>query len=293
MRKPKGGKDMKTAIVLMALVSLPLSPQTSRAETPSASSASNPEMKRIYDADQAERTGKINHQTLGPNDATRRQQTRDLLAAGQLHTGDDFLEAAFVFQHGQDDDFLLAHTLAVIATKKGASGGPWIAAATLDRYLQSHGHKQIYGTQVSSHDGVVSKEPFDRDLISDALRGELGVPDLAAQDQKFEKMKGQMTQALTAATQPGAGTSIRCDSGPIDRVFVRATWKLRSCDNGILLAFGTNPDVPTLVVSTAGGRVTVTRQGSGDDAETKVATAAFQAMTPDQVADIVAQTKQH
>lgn len=284
---------MKTAITLVTLAALLLGPQVTLAADAAATPVSDPEMKQIYDADQADRAGgltKIDWNVVDPRDIERRQKTRALLAAGRLHTGDDFLEAAFVFQHGRDDDFLLAHTLAVVATKKGAPGGSWIAAATLDRYLQSIGHKQIYGTQTGVRDNVVSKEPYDRDLISDALRGELGVKDLATQDKELAKAKEKLQSAPTPPV-PQSDASIRCDDTTIDRIFVRATWKVRSCGNDALMV--TESGSPAIIlVSIAGDKVVVTRQGGTDEAEIKVATAAFQAMTPAQFADIVAQTKQ-
>jgi len=81
------------------------------------------------------------------------------------------------------------------------------------------------------------------------------------------------------------------DNGPINRAYVRAVWRINSCDNGILLGTEGGGPTATIVVNVLDGKVFVTPQGSGDDAEVKVATAAFQAMTPSQIADIVDQTK--
>lgn len=108
-------------------------------ESPVLAPGSNAQMKQIYDADQGDRAMMSMKPGTPERDALRREQTHQLLADGQLHTGQDFTEAAYVFQHGKGDDFLLAHTLAIIATKKGDPEGPKIAAMTLDRYLQSHG----------------------------------------------------------------------------------------------------------------------------------------------------------
>lgn len=78
-----------------------------------------------------------------------------------------------MFQHGQ----LTEHYLAVIAIAKGNTGATWIAAATLDRYLQSIARPQIYGTQFETKDGEQSTQgPYNPDIISDALRHQLGVP---------------------------------------------------------------------------------------------------------------------
>jgi hypothetical protein len=156
--------------------------------------ASNAEMRQLFDADQRARrdfTKLSNEQwaAVSKDDAVRRQRTHSLLMAGKLHTSEDFREAAFVFQHGdKPDDYLLAHTLAMIAVGKGDEGSLWIATATLDRYLQSINRPQIYGTQFKNvPQDKVTQEPYDQLLIPDLIREELGVPDLAAQR---EQMKG-------------------------------------------------------------------------------------------------------
>lgn len=135
-------------------------------------------------------------------DAERRQRTRELLGAGGVKTAEDFHDAAFVFQHGQDaDDYLVAHILAVQAVIKGDASSKWIAAATLDRYLQAIGHPQVFGTQYLDRDFLfmmehkndpqavknhkpetgMTQQPYNFDLIPDALRLTFCVPDLAQQ----------------------------------------------------------------------------------------------------------------
>jgi hypothetical protein len=146
---------------------------------------SNAAMTAIFDADQTDRRKTpIDWTVVDKSDAARRSQVEALLASGQLHTGEDYLHAAFVFQHGGDPrDYLLAHTLAMIAVAKREPSAIWIASATLDRYLQNIGQPQIFGTQFKTpKDGVVTQEPFDKGLISDALRAELDVPALAEQE---------------------------------------------------------------------------------------------------------------
>jgi len=160
---------------------------------------SSAEMRQVYEEDQRPRQDftKLSQEqwkAIGKEDAVRRQHTRDLLNAGKLQTADDFREAAFIFQHGETpDDYLLAHTLAMIAVAKGDQGSLWIGTATLDRYLQSIQRPQIYGTQFRTGSGdTMTQDPFDRALISDLLREELGVPDLAAQQEQlktFDHMK--------------------------------------------------------------------------------------------------------
>jgi hypothetical protein len=160
-----------------------------------AQTAAQPsEMDRIFADDQRARRppDPSGPSQLYKTDAERQVATRNLLAAGQLKTGKEFREAAFIFQHSHEpDDYLLAHTLAVIATAKGDQSASWIAAATLDRYLMAIGKSQIYGTQYMTPAGLpVTQEPYNRALISDTLRKELGVPALADQEiqrKQFEK----------------------------------------------------------------------------------------------------------
>jgi hypothetical protein len=155
-------------------------------------------MTRIYDEDQADRNsdGEIDWAKVTPRDEQRRLATRKLLETGALHTGGDFNHAAFVFQHGSTaDDYLLAHTLAMVAVGKGERSSLWIASATLDRYLMMVKQPQVYGTQfMGSKDGGFSQEPYNRDLVSDALRGELGVPPMAQQVERMQQLRALRAQ---------------------------------------------------------------------------------------------------
>ena len=143
----------------------------------------------------------------------RRAEAKDLLAAGDLKTAQDFRDAAFIFQHGDNpDDYLLAHILATDAVVKGDASSKWIVAATLDRYLQAIGQKQVFGTQTLSkgysflvqhrqdpnamkqpqaNERGYTQEPFDQTLVSDSLRSDFGVPGLAAQAKKLSEMKDE------------------------------------------------------------------------------------------------------
>jgi hypothetical protein len=160
---------------------------------------SNPEMQRIFDADQKDRqpdAGKIDWNVVSKADAARRESTRKLLAEGRLHTGEDFERAAFAFQHGDaSDDYLLAHTLAMVAAARGQASAIWIAAATLDRYLNSIHQPQIYGTQFFlKTNQPTTQEPYNRSLISDALRKQLGVPSEAAQEEQRKQYDAERSK---------------------------------------------------------------------------------------------------
>lgn len=164
-------------------------------------SDSTPEMKAIFDADQSDRADedRIDWSKVGPRDVARRERTLKLLGDGRLNTGSDFRYAALIFQHGDTpNDILLAHTLAVISAAKGESKAAWIAAATLDRYLQYTKQPQIYGTQYSAKQGeAYGQDPYDRRLISDALRRELGVPSLAKQQDQARELTAEAAAAHT------------------------------------------------------------------------------------------------
>lgn len=152
-----------------------------------AHAGDNPRLKALFDADQAERDqDPINWALLSQNDVKRRTELHRMLEQNAVTTGLDDYEAAFIQQHGQKpDDYLLAHALAMAALAKGYTQARWIAAATLDRYLQQSGQPQIFGTQTviqtateTGKTAPPTRAPFNATLIPDSLRTTLGVPDL-------------------------------------------------------------------------------------------------------------------
>jgi hypothetical protein len=163
----------------------------------------NARMTAIFDADQdARKPDRIDWKIVAPADAERRRETQALLDAGGLQSGDDFFHAAFVFQHGHaPDDFLKAHLLAMVAIARGRSDAVWIASATLDRYLQTIKQPQVLGTQFAIRDGKADQEPFNRDLISDALRRALKVPTLADQVAQGKGFEARDARGKAAAAQ--------------------------------------------------------------------------------------------
>ena len=170
--------------------------------------ADNAEMAALYAADQAVRANidpvryrdRAFVEQMNADDAARRIRVRALLDAGALQTGEDYRAAAFIFQHGSTpEDYLLAHSLAVAGAAKGSPGAVWIAAATLDRYLQSIDRKQIYGTQTRMvNGGEPTLEPYDRDLLPDALRTASNVPTLTEQDAGLDEFKARRRAAAEA-----------------------------------------------------------------------------------------------
>ena len=179
-------------------------PATALAQQPSMEASvrgDNAEMAAIFQADQAIRqeitpekikdSDFLKRMFIGDRD--RRKRTDELLASGMLTSADDYYQAAFIYQHGSDaNSYLLAHTLALAAAARGHPKASWIAAATLDRYLQEIGQPQVYGTQYSTSAGEpTTMDPYDRTLVPDALRTALGVPVQAAQEEKLAERREQ------------------------------------------------------------------------------------------------------
>ena len=162
---------------------------------------SNLELKKIVEEDQGVRTTgtQIDWKTVSRSDADRRLLVRKMIDAGQLHTAEDYRGAALVFQHGsQSDDYLLAHSLAVIAASKGDKIGLRLAAATLDRYLQSQKQPQIYGTQYFTIENTpATQEPYNKSLVTDEIRKQLRVPTVKEQESQRKEFDAKRTTSAT------------------------------------------------------------------------------------------------
>jgi hypothetical protein len=136
----------------------------------------------------------VTYEVFQKHESLRRTRVRELLEAGQLRTGEDFHAAATIFQHGETaDDYLLAHILAVEAVIKGDDRSKWMAAATLDRYLQLIKQPQVFGTQypaledkakavpASSLFAGRTQAPYNETLVPEAVRLDFCVPGLEQQ----------------------------------------------------------------------------------------------------------------
>jgi hypothetical protein len=87
---------------------------------------------------------------------------------------------------------------------------------------------------------------------------------------------------------------ISCMTGPVEQNYSRSKWAIYSCEDGASLAVVTQsgPAMPfVFFVSVRSGSVFVHGEGTGDKTETDYAYAALKALTPAQVADLVARTK--
>jgi hypothetical protein len=202
---------MKSTRGVLLILLLELLAFTSDFDTPATNQKSGSSdqdsavLKRMFREDQADRNVDDDAMTdqqrsewrtrLRTRDDQRHKEVMDLVKRGELQTGVDFEEAAVIFQHGLDpDDYLLAHTLAIIAVAKGRSQSRWLVAATLDRYLHKMKQQQIYGTEslgTPYKSGPKTtynwtQDPYNRALIPDRLRAELCVPDLPQQERALQ-----------------------------------------------------------------------------------------------------------
>ena len=153
---------------------------------PRQATTSTSVVHRLFLEDQKDREGpaaSLAWDKIAPRDQARREKVHGLLAAGDLTSAEDFHDAAYIYQHGQDPkDYLMAHLLAMMAVQKGDKSSLWISAATLDRYLRAVQQPQIFGTQYGSvNNGPYTQEPYDQVLIPDALRLAFCVPELEQQ----------------------------------------------------------------------------------------------------------------
>ena len=164
-----------------------------------------PAVSRIHQLeieDQSENPGNISAEEYYRHGDARRAEVRMLLAQGKLISGEDFSDAALIFQHGRTpEDFLFAHVLATEGLIHGGSADKWIAAATLDRYLQSINQPQVFGTQYTGERSAGNtpkpqidphvmniqrtQKPYDSQLLPDAVRQDFCVPDESQQERNL------------------------------------------------------------------------------------------------------------
>jgi hypothetical protein len=164
-----------------------------------STTARNPEMAAIYEADQAARSepADIDWTVLLPEDRKRRERVMELLRAGEVRDAADYHHAAMVFQHGENlDDIRLAHALSTIAMSLAPDEKRyrWLTAASWDRIMTTQLQPQWYGTQFQSDDTGMFLYPLADGAISDDDRKAMQVPTLAeigAQLQEIAMMHGQ------------------------------------------------------------------------------------------------------
>lgn len=158
----------------------------------------NRELQALYEADQSDRRQQpIDWGVVAPRDAQRRARVLVLATQGHLKTADDHYHAAMVMQHGETpEDFERAMQWSRQAWRLDADheSARWLSAAAEDRWLHSQGKPQIWGTQFRrpGGEGPWTQEPFDRSARTDAERQAMGVPPMAQNQQRLERMNAQL-----------------------------------------------------------------------------------------------------
>ncbi len=156
----------------------------------------NDELRLIFESDQEDRSP-LAWERIRTEDPKRRARVVELLQVGAARTGADFLHAAMVLQHGwTPEDYLQAKELALRAVEMGRADAKWLAAAAEDRYLMHSGQPQKFGTQFRADGGAWVLHDVDP-CTSDADRASVGVPTLAAQNER--------ARAMTREAPPPAG----------------------------------------------------------------------------------------
>jgi hypothetical protein len=153
----------------------------------------NPELTALFEADQADRKGEL-HPDMWLRDAARRQRVEELINEGGLRVAEDYLHAAFIFQHGDKlEHYWQAHELALQAVDLG------LAAAAYDRWLMHQNLPQKFGTQYQRRRGVWELYTFDP-TTTDAERARWDVPSLQNAQAYVAKLNGEELepQPLTA-----------------------------------------------------------------------------------------------
>jgi hypothetical protein len=214
---------MKMLMLALSIAVLSFRPIGVAAQTAAPTAPAVSRVHQLEIDDQSENPGNISADEAYRHGDARRAEVRMLLAQGKLITGEDCSDAALIFQHGQTpEDFLFAHVLAVEGLMRGGSADKWIAASTLDRYLQSINQPQVFGTQYSGDKSAGNtpkqqvdphviniqrtQQPYNPKLLPDAVRQDFCVPDVGQQEKNLaifntgHRPEGKMMRA-TACTQ--------------------------------------------------------------------------------------------
>ena len=140
---------------LIAIITLFFSPTVALAadkdDAGRCARGDNPELCRLYSADQAVRQARpLDLSKL--DDPAAVTTARTLIRRDGLRTGNDYFKAATLLLHSSEtEDYLLAHILAT----EGMAVAPkhrrirLLAALSLDRYLLAVDQPQVFGTQMS------------------------------------------------------------------------------------------------------------------------------------------------
>ena len=144
----------------------------------------NVELYRLFQSDQADRSSEGDWENIEERDRQRREMVAKMIRGRQAPCRRR-LRPRRIHLPARRRLHLLphAHELAMKAVEiePAHMQARWIAAASKDRYLQSIGQPQIYGTQLLRRDGRWTLEPYDTTAVTDEERARWGVPPLERQ----------------------------------------------------------------------------------------------------------------
>ena len=174
-------------------------------------------MRDIRVADQADRApGKYNGQAF-LRDRERRVEVAGIYARGCLKTGQDFHDAALVFQHGNVPmHYRQAAMFAQEAVARGDTEAQWLVPRAVDRYLLNTGRMQLFGTNTRANrlrdsDGNMldgygpSCLPATVDASFDPVRVRYGEPTLA-----------EVRAKLAERNAEHGGVTPTCEGNPVE-----------------------------------------------------------------------------
>ena len=158
----------------------------------------NNTLTAIYEEDQADRDSgfdEIDWDEVNERDADRRLRTLEILRQGEVSTSEDFLHAAYIFQHGSTvEDFRLALSLAWIAAMIDPKNeeAKWLTASAWDRLLKEEGQPQWYGTQIEKFGNSPWQiYKLQEGAVSDEQRIQMSVPTLEETLNGVREMNGE------------------------------------------------------------------------------------------------------
>jgi hypothetical protein len=184
------------------LVASPCSIAPAKAQNVPAAVTVVPSIHQLFLDDQNEGPrSDVTNQEHKRRGVLRRAQVREMLSKGEVQSARDFHDASYLFQHGEvPDDYLLAHLLAMEAVIRGDASSKWMLAASMDRFLESLGRTQVFGTQyapdpklrtdpaeVAKHPYIgMTQGPFKTELVPPLVRKDFCVPDLRQQQENVK-----------------------------------------------------------------------------------------------------------
>ncbi|SEA11490.1 hypothetical protein [Microbulbifer marinus] len=156
--------------------------------------STNQELLELFNEDQQVRKSKnVDWDIIARQDAERRRSVLAMVAAGQLHTSEDYYHAAMIFQHGESaDDIRTAFSFAWMAITLDPSNDSarWLSAAAWDRIMMREDMPQWYGTQFSrpSPEDPWELYKIDESAVTDEERARMKVRSLEDSRALVEKL---------------------------------------------------------------------------------------------------------